>query len=214
MKYFLDTEFIDNGTTIDLISIGIVAEDGREYYAQNLDTHFDGASYWVQENVLAKLENREYWRFREGESKPWRRRGQMALDIDEFCNAAAYGRPEFWAYYGAYDWVAVCQLFGTMMKLPGERYRCPECGENCPNNKEFYCSVALVNVQPMAVPAWPKICYDIKQLCDFKGNPRLPKQDPAEEHHALNDARWNRTAWTYLQGQGFGRIPPANLGMR
>ena len=33
MKYFYDTEFIDDGHTINLISIGIVAEDGHEYYA-------------------------------------------------------------------------------------------------------------------------------------------------------------------------------------
>lgn len=30
MRYFLDCEFIEDGRTIDLISIGIVAEDGRE----------------------------------------------------------------------------------------------------------------------------------------------------------------------------------------
>ena len=46
MNYFLDTEFLE-GTqktlfgkskpTIDLISIGIVAEDGREYYAISKD---------------------------------------------------------------------------------------------------------------------------------------------------------------------------------
>jgi hypothetical protein len=29
MKYFYGTEFIEDGKTIDLISIGIVAEDGR-----------------------------------------------------------------------------------------------------------------------------------------------------------------------------------------
>src|SRR4051812_11038169 len=33
MKYFYDTEFLEDGQTIELISIGIVAEDGREYYA-------------------------------------------------------------------------------------------------------------------------------------------------------------------------------------
>ena len=33
MRYFYDTEFLEDGETIDLISIGIVAEDGREYYA-------------------------------------------------------------------------------------------------------------------------------------------------------------------------------------
>ena len=33
VKYFFDTEFYEDGKTIDLISIGIVAEDGREFYA-------------------------------------------------------------------------------------------------------------------------------------------------------------------------------------
>lgn len=40
MKYFLDTEFIEDGVTIDLISIGIVSDDGREFYACNRDAHF------------------------------------------------------------------------------------------------------------------------------------------------------------------------------
>ena len=30
MKYWMDTEFIERPYTIDLISIGLVAEDGRE----------------------------------------------------------------------------------------------------------------------------------------------------------------------------------------
>ena len=29
-----------------------------------------------------------------------------------------YGKPEFWGYYSAYDHVALCQIFGTMMELP------------------------------------------------------------------------------------------------
>jgi hypothetical protein len=33
LRYFYDTEFIENGKTIDLISIGVVREDGRSYYA-------------------------------------------------------------------------------------------------------------------------------------------------------------------------------------
>ena len=35
MKYWMDTEFIERPYTIDLISIGIVAEDGREFYAES-----------------------------------------------------------------------------------------------------------------------------------------------------------------------------------
>lgn len=99
MKYFLDTEFVE-GTqqrsflgikigetkpTIDLISIGIVAEDGQEYYAiskdfnlkeawnryQRGDQHRNGEwikEYWLRENVLYpifvelfKKENQYTW---------------------------------------------------------------------------------------------------------------------------------------------------------
>ena len=92
MKYFYDTEFLE-GTqktwwqfgnskpTIDLISIGIVCEDGREYYAISKDfnlkeawnrydekiQHFSGdmrnqfpngrkyKEYWIRENVLKPI---------------------------------------------------------------------------------------------------------------------------------------------------------------
>jgi hypothetical protein len=35
MKYWLDTEFIAHPFTIDLVSIGVVAENGREFYAES-----------------------------------------------------------------------------------------------------------------------------------------------------------------------------------
>lgn len=41
-EYFLDTEFVDNGKTIDLISIGIVDSYGHEYYTQSVE--FDPAN--------------------------------------------------------------------------------------------------------------------------------------------------------------------------
>ena len=88
MKYFLDTEFLE-GTqkkwfgqtkpTIDLISIGIVCEDGREYYAISKDFNLkeawnrydikkewysidesnqstrDVKVYWLRDNVLLPI---------------------------------------------------------------------------------------------------------------------------------------------------------------
>ena len=44
---------------------------------------------------------------------------------------------------------------------------------------------------------WPMYCRDIKQLCDDKGNPELPKQGKGE-HNALADARWNMIAYKFL----------------
>jgi hypothetical protein len=94
MKYFLDTEFLEGPQqesfpislfrkqtppTIDLISIGIVAEDGREYYAISKDFNLKEAwnrydirtmtnlpgdmssnkmkVYWIRENVLLPIYN-------------------------------------------------------------------------------------------------------------------------------------------------------------
>jgi len=55
MKYFYDTEFIDNGHTIELISIGVAAEDGREYYAISNRIQPGGApGSWVRKHRAAQ----------------------------------------------------------------------------------------------------------------------------------------------------------------
>lgn len=176
MRYFYDTEFIEDGRTIDLISIGIVAEDGREYYAINSECNFREANEWVRENVIAHLppltsisvlgtntRHPDYKSRREIQSEllafiGTRDMGWVAQtkDMD--------GKPEFWGYYSAYDHVALCQLFGTMMNLP---------------------------------KGWPMYTRDLKQLCDSLGNPELPAQGKGE-HHALADARWNKLAYDFL----------------
>lgn len=107
MKYFLDTEFIEYPSTIDLISIGIVAEDGREYYAINSQCNWLSASEWVKENVLNKLPH-----FGEPQYKT---REQIRKEILDFVGT---DKPEFWGYYADYDWVVFCWIFGTMMELP------------------------------------------------------------------------------------------------
>lgn len=64
MKYFLDTEFMEGFHKpflgkrrhfIDLISIGIVAEDGRKYYAISSEYDFYETDKWVKDNVIIPL---------------------------------------------------------------------------------------------------------------------------------------------------------------
>lgn len=102
MKIWFDTEFIEDGRTIDLISIGLVREDGKVYYAECQECDLTRASEWVKENVLPHLGYQP------------QARSKIAADIVEFAGE----KPEFWAYYADYDWVALCQLYGTMMDLP------------------------------------------------------------------------------------------------
>lgn len=102
MRIFFDTEFIEDGRTIDLISIGAVREDGRHFYAESAECDLSRASPWVQENVLPHLTGRKV------------SRQDLRIDFQNFVGEF----PEFWAYYADYDWVALCQLYGTMMDLP------------------------------------------------------------------------------------------------
>ena len=60
MRYFFDTEFLETSgsgqSRIQLISIGMVAEDGRELYLEN--SQFDWEQEmdpWLRENVKPHL---------------------------------------------------------------------------------------------------------------------------------------------------------------
>ena len=172
MRYYYDCEFIEDGSTIDLISIGIVADDGRELYLQSIEFDEDKASDWVKENVLRDLPlcpccghkcNHEGGKCRSKRCM-WRTREQIKQEILVFMDIEKYGTPELWGYYSAYDHVAFCQLFGTMMDLPN---------------------------------GFPMYTRDLKQWCDALGGPDLPGQGKGE-HNALQDAKWNQLAYTFL----------------
>lgn len=179
-RYFFDTEFLEDGHTIELISIGIVCEDGREFYAVNKD--FSRVRVfsdpWLLENVVPhlpvkKILDNEPWSYSnmdEDYSHPaWMPRREIARAICKFTLPPTldpqdplpqqymdeWSRPEWWAYYADYDWVALCQLFGRMIDLPS---------------------------------GWPMYCRDLKQLADQLGV-KFTKQIFGE-HHALSDARW------------------------
>lgn len=181
MRYWFDTEFVEDGRTIDLISIGMVAEDGRQYYAQRRDCRFDLAGDWVKQNVLPHLTDFDttYWGPVVGTTEPWRFGNEIAKDLLDFCDPEKYGKPEFWAYYADYDWVALCQIFGTMIQLP--------------QGWPMYCRDIKQYADQLQA-------YED----EFCSNPdhkiRLPEQGEGE-HHALADAAWNRQAWEYLRSR-------------
>lgn len=108
MKYFLDTEFIEGGPgkPIQLISIGMVDETGKVLYAISNEFREADASQWVRDNVLPNL----------APTMPRHSLNEIAAMIRAFAPPAT--QPEFWGYYGDYDWVVFCQIFGTMMNLP------------------------------------------------------------------------------------------------
>jgi hypothetical protein len=115
VRCFVDTEFYEDGTTIDMISLGAVRSDGREFYAVNQDAKLDRVSDWVREHVLPKLP--PYG------DPAWKTREKIAKDFSAFmaaCEGEPVGRSvsEVWGYYSDYDWIVICQMYGTMRKLP------------------------------------------------------------------------------------------------
>lgn len=129
MRYFYDTEFLEDGNTIELISIGIVAEDGREYYAVN-----DGADWsrvvkhtWLRENVWPHLPlrrtplNGEIREHIDGTHRDVKSRLQIASDVRAFLrpNPEDYRHTQLWAWCGAYDHVVTYQLWGPMADVHG-----------------------------------------------------------------------------------------------
>jgi len=113
-RYFYDCEFIEDGTVVDLVSIGVVDEFGREFYAVSTEFDETRAIPWVRRNVLDKLPSPS--------DKAWRSREQIRDDLFAFLMEPIRGRDgeqmELWAWYAAYDHVALAQLWGAMPALP------------------------------------------------------------------------------------------------
>src|ERR1035437_9566521 len=138
MIYFIDTEFIEGFYKplfgkqrhfIDLISIGIVCEDGRKYYAISKEYNYNDADNWVKENVIMSM----YQQTVSGDQRNkhsvenfhkfyGKENSQIKQDILNFTNSwrdvhfwrASKDAPKFYGYYSDYDWVVFCSLFGRM----------------------------------------------------------------------------------------------------
>lgn len=104
LRLWFDTEFHDDGERVELISLGIVTSDGREYCAENADYDCSRAHPWLRKNVLPLLQ-----------SGTERSRAQMAIDLRALVGDA---QTEFWTWFGEYDWIVLRQLFGDLMAWP------------------------------------------------------------------------------------------------
>jgi hypothetical protein len=184
MRYFIDTEFNDNGSPIDLISVGAVADNGKEWYGIIEGySHFEpyrksstslkerypeihSCNAWVKDNVLPNLKSHK-----RGDDDDYAITQIIGSDDDlrygltNFVGNDPY--PEFWAFYGHYDWLLVTQLWGGFMKLPKN---------------------------------WPFTCYDINQFARHVGVHHSLPAKFTPEHNALVDARWTKHAFDYVNG--------------
>lgn len=181
-----DTEFLEDGRTIDLISIGMVDDRGRELYLINREApwHRIAERPWLVENVLPSLPRAEVTptnpcgiNFEHLLVVP---HAVIAAEVADFIlgkhpdlDPSDEGLPvELWAWYGAFDHVALAWLFGPMIDLP---------------------------------QGIPMFTHDIRQWASQLGDVRLPKQTDGV-HNALEDARFNVLRRTLLREYAAGRL--------
>jgi hypothetical protein len=109
VRFFYDTEFLERGPgfPLVLISLGVVAEDGRELYLANADFDAAPANAFVREQVLP-------WLPPAGDPA-WKGPAEIAHALRHFVGPEP---PEWWGDCAAYDHVVLCQLFGDMEGLP------------------------------------------------------------------------------------------------
>lgn len=120
IRVTLDTEFnAESNDGIELISIALVKETGEEYYAVSDEFDLSKCSIWLRNNVvrhLPKIDN--YFDAQNSKRKQtWKSRATIASEIKEFfyCPGQNF---QIWTYFGAYDFVAFCELLGGFMDLP------------------------------------------------------------------------------------------------
>lgn len=173
-----DFEFLEDGNTIEVISLGMVREDGKEYYAVNKDMPLERIrkNAWLMQNVMNSLP------VRFDRDNPWdedhpdfdaiKTKDQIAADVRHFVMDTI--NPSLWAWFAAYDHVAISQLFGRMIDLPA---------------------------------GFPMRTNDIAQEEERLGYPPMPEQ-PSGVHNALSDARFNQVRRHHLKAvaQLLGRV--------
>jgi hypothetical protein len=167
LKIFYDTEFLEDGRTIELISIGMVAEDGRELYLVNSEAPWRRIRKhgWLMANVVPNLPQ-PHGDWRNQMPKRWlidfdnpavQRKHVIADAVRSFIQATA--DVQLWAWYAAYDHVALSQLWGPMID------------------------------HPHGVPMWTN---DLRQEQQRLGDGLTLPLQPKGEHNALEDARHNQ----------------------
>lgn len=129
MKIFFDTEFTGLHQQTTLISIGLVAEDGRSFYAELTDYDQSQIDDWLKENVINNLllnsnewDGMEYFGINQedavkGDTETVRK--WLTTWLTQFDGV------EIWSDCLSYDWVLFCQIFGHAFSIPKNIYYIP-----------------------------------------------------------------------------------------
>jgi len=112
MKVFFDTEFTGLHAKTTLMSIGVVDENGRTFYAELDDYDKTQVDDWLENNVVANFTGENTMNMK-----------QLKSALTEWL--AVYDSVEIWSDCLAYDWVLFNSIFGTAFDIPKNVYYIP-----------------------------------------------------------------------------------------
>lgn len=117
MRIFFDTEFTGLYKDTDLISIGLVAENGERFYAEFSDYDRSKVDEWINKNVIKNLLYREG--MSDFDTPDWMHWGDKKF-IEEKLRKwlQRFSKVEMWSDCLAYDWVLFNDLFGSVNGVP------------------------------------------------------------------------------------------------
>lgn len=135
MKIFFDTEFTGLHKDTTLISIGLVDENSRQFYAEFIDYDKSQVDKWIQTNVIDNLISKgmpdNTYRFgRDMQIKYVKGTKDFVAKELDFWHQYIYPdynniQLEMWSDCLAYDWVLFCDLFGHAFNVPSNIYYIP-----------------------------------------------------------------------------------------
>lgn len=138
MKIFLDTEFTGLHQNTSLLSIGIVDEDGRNFYAEVSDYDYTQMSEWLLENVMSHMmyEIDHFTATRFSDNKDMTKSMYSSYDVymkgpileirqrlEQWLKQ--YDTVEIWSDCLAYDWILFNNIFGSAFDIPKNVYYIP-----------------------------------------------------------------------------------------
>ena len=177
-KIFFDTEFTGLHQKTTLISIGLISECGKTFYAELSDYDKSQIDDWLQKNVIDNLYLNQCNHGLQATSlfgdhhnfigKTFNTRLALENWLSQFESV------EMWSDCLSYDWVLFNQLFGHAFNIPKNVYYIP---------------------------------FDICTLFHVKGvDPDVNREEfsnmkeGSQKHNALWDAKVNRECFVKLQG--------------
>lgn len=124
MDIFMDLEFTGLHQHTSIVSIGLVAENGMEFYAEFNDYDLSQVNEWLIENVFRNLTliGQEY-NESNGSVQMKNNKHFIAAELEEWF--AQFDSVTIWSDTLAYDWILFCELFGGALHIPKNIYYIP-----------------------------------------------------------------------------------------